>query len=74
MKKGVEILPEENYWLKGEDLYQPAEHKVDKDALKDYDMPGKGSSGKDEFPDQMPELREASTTVYAKAGDKTVTL
>jgi hypothetical protein len=73
MKKGVEVLPEENYWLKGEDLYQPTEHKVDKDALKNHDVPSSGLQ-KDEFPDQMPELREASTTVYAKAGDKTVTL
>jgi hypothetical protein len=33
MKKGVEILPEENYWLKGEDLYTAKELAVDPRAL-----------------------------------------
>lgn len=90
MKKGVEIVPEENYRIRTEDLYaidpqapqkqfgskaagvsKSASMASDSTAISDV------QSYQKEFPDGYSEqhgFREASQTLYAKAGDKKVGL
>lgn len=80
MKKGVEIIPEENYRLRNEDKFQPvakdfgsktgslASVSTDHTSLSSYQK---------ELPDGYSEVhgfREASQTLYARAGDKKVGL
>ncbi len=83
MRKGVEIVPEENYRLRNEDNYSGSERssgastsstqstaasQIDKNQL---------SSFQNDFPEGYSEdhgFREASQTLYARAGDKKVGL
>jgi serine/threonine protein kinase len=90
MKKGFEIIPEENYRLRNEDLYQADPQAKQQFGTKSAGAPAKnGSVASDstahsevasyqkEFPDGYSEqhgFREASQTLYAKAGDKKVGL
>jgi hypothetical protein len=93
MKRGVEIVPEENYRLRGEDKFVP---RKDFQGSGSSASPGssgsfgsKGGSGtstassssigggSDQFGDDYhPEhgFRDASQTLYAKKGDKKVSL
>lgn len=82
MKKGVEIIPEENYRIKAEDTFQPNPGKqAEKKAIADN---GKGStastkstlSSDDSIDNKMngQAFREPSQTVFAKKGDKSVGL
>jgi len=88
MKKGHEILPEENYRLRNEDIYQPntgsfgSKAKLAPDShIQTTDASSNGSissktSVSSEFPDDIHngKFREASKTLYAKAGDTKVEL
>ena len=88
MKRGVEIVPEDNYRIRGEDKYVP---KKDGPASDSSSFGSKGGStsstastasttisvGGESFGDDYhPEhgFRDASQTLYAKKGDKKVTL
>ena len=80
MKKGVEIIPEENYRLRNEDNFQAAAKdfgsKTGSMASVSTDHSSLSSYQK-ELPDGYSEVhgfREASQTLYARAGDKKVGL
>lgn len=82
MKKGCEIIPEENYRLRNEDLFTP----VQKDfGSKSGSIASTTASTTDNsiesYNNQFPEgyseqhgFREASTTLYARSGDKRIGL
>lgn len=82
MKKGQEIIPEEQYRLKNEDLFTA----VAGGNPQDFGMKGGSGSGKsststkisdDDLPDSKlngKSFREASQTLYARKGDKSVGL
>lgn len=76
MRNGKEIIPEENYRLKSEDLYPPKKAGKESSASMSSDSTMDTTvSSQPEFVENFPDIgREASTTVYAKAGDKKVTL
>lgn len=71
MKKGSEILPEENYRLKQEDIYAVQVNKEPRDGSFGSTQ---ATSVYSEFPGETPEFREPSKTLYARAGDNKVTL
>ena len=79
MKRGLEIIPEENYRLKDEDLYDAGANFGTKGANKTADLPSVSplnssiSTLSDDFDDKM-NFREASKTLYAKDGDTKVDL
>lgn len=86
MKKGVEIVPEENYRIRSEDIFEVNTNL----QSNPQDFGKKGASSKaststnassddldDDFPDNKMKgqaFREASQTLYARKGDKTVGL
>lgn len=90
MKRGVEIVPEDNYRIRGEDIYQP---KTGADA-ETFGVKGKGGSTSSTAADSVSSFssslgdhqqfgedydpkhgfRDASRTLYAKKGDHKVTL
>lgn len=81
MKKGCEIVPEENYRLRNEDLFKvdPVVFGSKQSMLSDSSMSTQGSmsSLKNHLPDEYSEqtgFREASKTLFAKHGDKKVGL
>jgi hypothetical protein len=85
MKKGVEIIPEENYRLRNEDLYntdssskqfgsKTSTASTASSSTQSNDTP---QSFNNFYPEDYSEahgFREASTTLYARAGDKRVGL
>ncbi|CDW73477.1 UNKNOWN [Stylonychia lemnae] len=83
MKKGAEIVPEENYRMRGEDLYTPIQRDF---GSKSGSIASTAASSTDtstiesynnQFPEEYSEstgFREASTTLYARSGDKKVGL
>ena len=80
MKRGLEIVPEENYRIKGEDKYDSSAGFGQKGAHLSKDLPSSSpmsdsslSSLSDDFDDKM-QFRESSQTLYAKAGDTKVDL
>jgi hypothetical protein len=76
MKKGAEIIPEENYRIKSEDKYTSGDKKEEQKNFgsKGSTQSSTKSSGSDSFPDELPEMRESSQTLYARGGDKKVSL
>jgi hypothetical protein len=80
MKSGREIIPEENYRLKAEDIYIVSPKKGGTTSSGSVKSDSSASTvdsthGSDGMMENFPDIgREASTTVYAKAGDKKVTL
>lgn len=82
MKKGVEIIPEENYRLRNEDNYTPQQKDFGSrssaaGSSNGYDPQSTTDSFNNQFPDGYSEthgFREASTTLYARSGDKRVGL
>lgn len=79
MKRGDEIVPEENYRLKSEDIYVDAPKKTGKESSPGIQSTKSSIASTEssllESSENLPDIgRETSTTVYAKAGDKKVTL
>lgn len=84
MKKGVEILPEENYKLRNEDTFEPSTNPTGSFGVKGHggtstvstsngDSDDSLDMGSDEF-ELRKDSRGASQTLYAKAGDVKVGL
>jgi hypothetical protein len=84
MKKGCEIIPEENYRLRNEDLYSPVQRDFGSKSGSIVSTSTSASttdnsieSYNNQFPEGYSEqhgFREASTTLYARSGDKRVGL
>jgi hypothetical protein len=82
MKKGVEITPEENYRLRNEDIYEGGSSSFGTKGAGAGSTISTSSSNNghlsdgsmDEFGDRGSFMREASQTLYARHGDKKVTL
>jgi hypothetical protein len=92
MKRGVEIVPEENYRLKGEDKFTPAQSAGGSAGPSFGQKVGSvGSTAASSFGDSTPSVlgsaeqygddyhpehgfRDSSQTLYAKKGDKKVSL
>lgn len=80
MKRGVEIVPEENYRLRNEDFYEPDQAKFGSKGSGSIGSNSTNSSSnklKSDLPDEYSEVhgfREPSQTLYARAGDKKVGL
>lgn len=84
MKKGVEIVPEENYRLRNEDTYAPSQKDFGSKSTASNSLSSSMSDPQNAvqsfsnlYPDGYSEthgFRESSTTLYAKSGDKKVGL
>jgi hypothetical protein len=80
MRKGIEIIPEENYRLRNEDTYTQSaiqfgskggSNTTSTGSIADSSISTTASSFSSGFPDEYREggFREVSKTLYAKAGD-----
>ena len=77
MRKGVEVIPEENYRVRNEDLYVANQKIADGKKNTASTASTKSTMSSDDQFDKKMEgqaFREASQTVFAKKGDKTVGL
>lgn len=81
MKKGVEIVPEENYRLRNEDTFAPQEKSFGSKSGSTASTISHDTQQLSSFQNDYPEgyseatgFREASQTLYARAGDKKVGL
>jgi len=84
MKKGVEIVPEDEYRVTNEDLFEVSSAGNPQDFGKKGGQSSASSKGSanttmsdDDFPDNKLKgqaFREASQTLYAKKGDRQVGL
>ena len=71
MKKGIEIIPEENYRMTGEDIYDESSVTSAPIGAGSFGSTSVSSEFSDEF---MNETRAPAKTLYARAGDTKVGL